>query len=58
MVGVEQGPLFARPQLEEAQACLFGITCAIQMGIENLVIEGDYLPLINMLEAKQHMIAL
>jgi len=43
MVGVKQNPSFASLKLEEVRACLFGIKCAIHMGIKNLVVATAYL---------------
>ena len=53
MAGVQQGLGFAGPEIEEAKAWIFGLKRATTAGINNLVIEGDCLALIQKLRAKQ-----
>ncbi|KAJ8427152.1 hypothetical protein Cgig2_017243 [Carnegiea gigantea] len=50
LAGVEQGGGFGGPEVEEAKACLFGIKCTHKAGLDNLVIEGDCLALIQKLK--------
>ncbi|KAJ8433730.1 hypothetical protein Cgig2_019798 [Carnegiea gigantea] len=45
-VGVDQAGGFTGPEVEEASACLFGLKCASDLGLERIVVEGDFLPLI------------
>ena len=52
LVGVQQGPGFAGPELEEARARVFGLKSAIAAGLKNLVIEGDCAPLIQKVRDK------
>ncbi|KAJ8421285.1 hypothetical protein Cgig2_023857 [Carnegiea gigantea] len=53
MAGVQQGWGFAGSEVEEARACIFGLKTATEAGFTNLVLEGDYLPLIQKLKNKQ-----
>ncbi|KAJ8444492.1 hypothetical protein Cgig2_024056 [Carnegiea gigantea] len=52
LAGVQQGPGFIGPEVEEARACVYGLKNAITMGFTNLVIKGDCLPLIQKLRNK------
>ena len=45
LAGVEQGGGFGGPEVKEVNAYLFGIKCAREAGLDNLVIEGDCLAL-------------
>ena len=52
-VGVEQGPNFSGPLIEEGCACLLGLRYAKEAGIANLIVEGDCLSLINLLKSSK-----
>ena len=49
MAGVEQGRGFTKPMVEELLTCLLGMRCALEAGFDNIVLEGDCLPLIQLL---------
>ncbi|KAJ8451057.1 hypothetical protein Cgig2_026866 [Carnegiea gigantea] len=49
LAGTEQVHGFTEPVLEEALACLLGLRRAMAAGIDNVVVEGDCLPLIQAL---------
>jgi len=49
-VGVEQGPNFDSPLIEEGRACLLGLRYAKDVGITSIIVEGDCLTLINLLQ--------
>ena len=51
LAGAKHGMGFARSLVEEARLCLFGIKCAYEVGVRNIVIEGDCLVLIQMLQS-------
>ena len=36
-------------EVEEAKACLFRLKCALDVGIDHLIMEGDYLALVQKL---------
>ena len=41
------------PEIEEANACLFGLQCAKEASLDNLIVEGDCLPLNQKLKDKK-----
>ncbi|KAJ8424700.1 hypothetical protein Cgig2_018507 [Carnegiea gigantea] len=46
LAGCKQSSRFLGSEIEEAKACLFGLQCAKEADFDNLIIEGDCLPLI------------
>jgi len=48
--GIEQGPNFGSPLIEEGRACLLGLRYAKDVGITDIIAEGDRLTLINLLQ--------
>ncbi|KAJ8452986.1 hypothetical protein Cgig2_014749 [Carnegiea gigantea] len=52
LAGTKHQPGHADASIEEARACLHGLTCAHNHGVRNIIIEGDCLHLIELLKAK------
>ncbi|KAJ8450340.1 hypothetical protein Cgig2_004797 [Carnegiea gigantea] len=53
LAGPKYGRDAAEPFIEEAKACLHALRCVFQFGARNIIVEGDCLPLINMLKSNQ-----
>ena len=49
LAGAKHGPEFAGFLVMEAKSCLYGLKCALEMGVCNIVVEGDCLILFQML---------
>ena len=41
LAGANHGPWFAASRVKEARSCLFGLKCALEIGVCNIVVEGD-----------------
>ena len=50
MAGADQGDSFAGAEVEEARACLFGLSSAQDASIQRLVVAGDSLRLMQKLK--------
>ena len=51
-IATEQGSPFSGPEIKEARACHFGVRYAYEAGIKRFIVEGDCLPLINLLKRR------
>ncbi|KAJ8437290.1 hypothetical protein Cgig2_006394 [Carnegiea gigantea] len=53
LAGCKQSSRFLGPEIEEAKAYLFGLQYAKEVGLNNLIVEGNCLPLIQKLKDKK-----
>jgi len=53
LAGAKYSSDAAEPIIEEAKSCLHALKCAFQFGARNIIVEGDCVPLINMLKSSQ-----
>ncbi|KAJ8430789.1 hypothetical protein Cgig2_003231 [Carnegiea gigantea] len=49
LAGAQHGPGFAGSLIEEARSCSYGLKCDLEMGVCNIIVEGDCLVLFQML---------
>ncbi|KAJ8445873.1 LOW QUALITY PROTEIN: hypothetical protein Cgig2_000185 [Carnegiea gigantea] len=52
LTGAKHGRYPASAAVEEARSCLHGLHCAYDFGARNIIVEGDYLAIIQALQAR------